>query len=141
MPKKRLALTILGLAVLLSAVLDVYFLRTEAAADVISGENEAYVFIGQATSGFHEKWIQYPYSFALESLGVPTRAVDERGSVVVIRVTPDGVERHSVEVADRRPGAGPKLYTRLEGRIWANYPGIGGLSWWATDHFEAATTE
>ena len=31
------------------------------------------------------------------------------------------------------------MYTPLENRIYANYPGLGGLCWWAGDHFEPAT--
>ncbi len=33
------------------------------------------------------------------------------------------------------------MYTPLEGRIYANYPELGGLCRWAGDHFEPATPE
>jgi hypothetical protein len=33
------------------------------------------------------------------------------------------------------------MYTPMDGRIWVNWPTIGGLCWWAGDHFEPATPE
>jgi hypothetical protein len=141
MSKTKVTLGMLILVAVFSATLNVYFLRRQAGVEPLSNGKEAYFFVGTGTSGFHEKWIFYPLTFALEWLGLPTQPLDKRGSILVIHVTPSSVERHEAELKDLGPGGGPKFWTPLEGRIWANYPGIGGLCWWATDHFEPATEE
>ena len=33
------------------------------------------------------------------------------------------------------------MATPMDGRIYVNFPELGGLCWWATDHFEAATED
>ncbi len=139
--KSVLAIWILGLAIVLSAGINAYMIRVDAGGDALWNSREAYVFIGMDTRGLHVKWIGYPLLVAGQVLGKIEPPDDDRGSMVVIHATPAGAEQHVLELADRRPGSGPSMITRMEGRIWANFPALGGLCWWAGDHFERATPD
>jgi len=143
MPNRKLAIWILavGMVLVLSASLNAYFIRIEGGGEVLWNDNEAYLFIASNILGHHVKWIQYPLLIAREMLGGTELPDDSGGSMYVIRVTSSGVERHVFELVDRRPGSGPSMYTPMEGRIWLNYPTLGGLCWWAGDHFERATQD
>ncbi len=132
---------ILATGVVLSAAFNAYLIRTDVGGTALWNAREAYFFIGLDTVGRHVKWIQYPFLVAGEVLGDIEPPDDGLVSLFVLRVTPDGVERHILKHRDRRPGSGPGMFTPLEGRIWLNYPSIGGLCWWAGDHFERATPE
>jgi hypothetical protein len=139
--KTLIAINLLTVAIILSAVLNAYLIRTDAGGIALWNAKEAYFFIGQDTRGRHVKWIGYPLLVAGEFFGHIEPPDDDRGSMFVLRVTPEGVERHVLELADRRQGSGPSWFTPLQGRIWANYPTLGGLCWWAGDHFERANQE
>jgi len=143
MPNKKLAIGTLavGMVLVLSASLNAHFIRIEGGGEVLWNDKEAYLFIASNIVGHHVKWIQYPVLIARESLGSTELPDDSSGSMYVIRVTSSGLERHVFELTDRRPGSGPSMYTPMEGRIWLNYPTLGGLCWWAGDHFERATQE
>lgn len=139
--KTRFIVAIVAVAIAVSVSFNVYFIRTDAGGFVLWNDKEAYFFIGRDTRGHHVKWIAYPFIVAKEMLGDSEDADDDRGSIAVIHVTPSGVERHDIEQVDRRQGTGPSMFTPLEGRIWANWPTLGGLCWWAGNHFEQATQE
>ena len=143
MPNRKLTIGTLavGLVLILSASLNAYFIRIDGGGDVLWNDKEAYLFIASNNLGHHVKWIGYPLLIVGEILGRIDPPDDSSGSMYVIRVTSSGVERHVFELTDRRPGSGPGWYTPIDGRIWANYPTIGGLCWWAGDHFEPATQE
>jgi hypothetical protein len=139
--RSTLIIWICILVVLLSAGLSAHMIRTDAAGDVLSNGKEAYFFIYREKDGYHVKWIGYPLMAVGESLGVIQQPDDRRGTMYVIRITQSAVERHVVELTDFRPGSGPSMLTPIEGRIWTNFPTLGGLCWWAGDHFEQATQE
>ena len=146
---------VLGLA----AVLNVYAISEGAGGSVIWNKNEAYFFVPVDRTGYRASYLQYPFIIAKELLlRVPTIPSETRAFLVVIRVTSSGVERHIVKLADRlEGGAGsdPRMFTPLEGRIYARYPPLieqvmqdghlvamgDALGWWAGDHFEKATQE
>jgi hypothetical protein len=119
--------------------LTLHGLRTEASANVLSNDKEAYFFVNTVARGVKTRWIFYPAILVLEWLGGVESPSDVRRSLVVIHVTQSSIDRNVVEVRDNEPGMWPKSFTPLEGRVWANYPEIGGLCWWAGDHFEPAT--
>lgn len=129
------------LLALLSAGLSAYMMRTDVAGNVLWNGTEAYFFIYRENDGYHVKWIGYPLIAVGERLGVIQQPDDRRGTMYVIRITPSAVERHVLELTDFRPGSGPSMLTPMEGRIWTNFPTLGGLCWWAGDHFERATPE
>ena len=68
---------------------------------------------------------------------------DTRAFFVVLHVTPAGVEKHILKLADRAnggAGSDPKRFTPLEGSIYAMCPGLY-LCRWSGDHFENVTQE
>lgn len=142
--KTKIAITILLIilaGVGAATVLRIYLIREDSGGDVLWNSNEAYLFIGVSRRGVHKSYLEYPWMIFKEYVGGVAIPDNEHGSVTVIHVVPSGVEQHIVEVADASPGSGPGEYTPFEGRIYANYPTLGGLCRWAGDHFERATEE
>jgi hypothetical protein len=139
--KSTLIIWISMLLVLLSAGLSAYVVRINAAGVALSNGKEAYFFINRETDGYHVKWIGYPLTIVGEILGRIEPPDDVRGTIYVIRITSSTVEQHVLEQTDLRPGSGVSMLTPIGDRIWTNYPGLGGLCWWAGDHFERATQE
>ncbi|MEQ1886985.1 MAG: hypothetical protein ABL967_18125 [Bryobacteraceae bacterium] len=126
---------------LLPAIFNTYLIRSEAAGFALWNSQEAYFFIYQDSAGRRVKWLAFPLLAVGEGFGRIVSPDDRRGVLFVLRVTPEGVERHDLELLDHEPGSGPGNFTTRDGRIWANYPAIGGLCWWSGDHFERATPD
>jgi hypothetical protein len=141
MSKTLLAINVFTVAIILSAALNAYLIRSDAGGYALWNAKEAYFFIGQDMLGRHVKWIEYPLLAAGEMFGYIAPPDDSRGTMFILRVTSNGVEHHVLNLPDRRQGSGPSMYTPRDGRIWVNWPTIGGLCWWAGDHFERATPE
>ncbi len=143
MPNKRLAIATLtvGGALILSLSFNAYFIRRDVGGWALWNAKEAYFFIASDTAGYHVKWAAYPLAVLGQMLGRIESPDDDRGEMYIMRVTSAGVERHVLDLPDRRPASGPSDFTPLDGRIWLNWPTIGGLCWWAGDHFEPATPE
>src|SRR5258708_2589284 len=120
--KSTLIIWLVGLFVLLSTALSAYMMRTDAAGVALWNEKEAYFFIYRERDGYHVKWIGYPLMAVAGRFGVIEQPDDVRGTMYVIRVTSSAVERHVLELTDRRPGSGPSMLTPINGRIWANFP-------------------
>lgn len=139
--KTKIAVTILAVAVGLSFILNAYLVRSDAGADVLWNEKEAYFFASTHTLGYRVKWIGYPLEYGLATLGYVEHPNDEGVSFLVIHVNSSGVERHALDLADFRQGGGPIQFAPRVGRIWANWPKLGGLCWWAADHFQPASQE
>jgi hypothetical protein len=139
--KVIVVVAIIAGAIIAAASLRIYFIREDSGGDVLWSANDAYVFIGVSRRGFRVSYLEYPWAILrgyLHSVRLPD---DDLGSLIVIRVTPSATERHVVDLKDRAPGSGPGLYTPFEGRIYANYPALGGLCRWSDDHFERATED
>ena len=139
--KSLLAINVFTVAIILSAAFNAYLIRSDAGGYALWNAKEAYFFIYKDTVGRHVKWIGYPFLVVGEILGNIEPPDDRSGTMFVVRVTAEGVERHLLEMTDRRQGSGPSMYTPMEGRIWLNFPTLGGLCWWAGDHFERANQE
>lgn len=83
---------------------------------------------------------QYPWVAIKQYLGAIESPVDDRGSLVVIRITSTDVEHYTL---DNQSGnvPGPDLYTPVGDTIYANCPALGGLCRWDGDHFQRITKE
>lgn len=138
---KRLIAVVIAAAVIAAASFNAYFIREDTGGILIWNANEAYLFFNITSRGHYVKWLRYPWFSIKEYLGAIEDPDDDRGSLIVVRVTSFGVERHILKVENRGPGSGPNFITPLEGHIYANYPAVGGLCRWAGDHFEPATQE
>lgn len=139
-PKAMISIAIVA-AVMAAASFNVYFIREYSGGTALWNASEAYVFTGFGRQGHHVRCLRYPWFSIKQYLGGIEDADDDRDFLVVFRITSSGVERHALKVENREPGMGPEQYTPLEGRIYVNYPALGGLCWWAGDHFEPATQE
>src|SRR5258706_15249387 len=103
--KTLLAINFFTIAIIVSAALNAYLIRIDAGGEALWNAKEAYFFIGQDIRGRHIKWIGYPLLAAGEMFGHIEPPDDDRGRMFVIRVTSEGVERHVLELADRRQGS------------------------------------
>src|SRR5580692_8917732 len=129
--KTLLAINVFTVAIILSAAFNAYLIRIDNGGEALWNAKEAYFFIYQDMLGHRVKWLGYPFLAVGEIFGYIEPPDDSRGRMFVLRITSEGVERHVLELADRRQGSGPSMYTPREGRIWVNYPTLGGLCWWA----------
>lgn len=135
----------LGIAALvgilvLTTVLNLYFIRDDSGGYIVWNADEAYLFIKVARRGFYTRCIAYPWLVLSELLYAPASPDDGKLSMIVIRLTQSSVERHSFDLP-YEPGIEPNFFTPLEGRIYANCPHLGGLCTWNKNHFEAATPD
>jgi hypothetical protein len=110
--KKKIGIALLAALVVIAASLHVYLIRDDTGGYALWNHSEAYFFI--------------------------TVPDNERQSLVVVRVTSAGAERHDLKQEDSEPGSTPGVFTPREGRIYATCPALGGLCIWAGDHFERA---
>ena len=110
--------------------------------NVLWNASEAYLFIQIGREGYNGNYLRLPLISAYQYLGGVTPIDDYRLSLVVIRVSPSGVDRHDLElpVPDRGDGRGdlPEKFTPVNGNIYAFYSGVGFVRW-AFDHFERTT--
>lgn len=127
--------------VAIAASFKVYLNFEDSGTTVLWNDKEAYFFIGTRSIGHRVNLLWFPWFLAKNYLGAVEDPDDIRGSSDAIRVTSSNVEHHMLKVVDLPPGAGPAMYTPLEGHIYVNYPALGGLCRWAGDHFESATPE
>ena len=116
-------------------------IRDDASGTIVWSSDEAYVFIGVDPRGFHASWFRYPWAILKQGLGGVDPPDDDRGFMTVVHVTANGVEDHTIQLRDRRPGSGPNVITPLEGQIYAAYTAGGGLCRWDRDRFVPATPE
>jgi hypothetical protein len=118
-----------------------YFLRSDADGDALWNSHEAYFFVHVQSKGVTVNGLLLPFFLASEYLGGVAQPDDIRESVVVIHVTPSEVDHHVIERSNSLRSTGPDRYKIIDGRIWANYPALGGLCWWTGERFEAVPQE
>jgi hypothetical protein len=135
-----IALTLFA-TVALAAPCRVYTIIDGAEGNVLWHSSEAFFFVGIRHIGHNVSCFRFPWFFAKGFLGGVEDPDNDMGELIVLRITSSGSVRHVQRIAYEPPGAAPGMYTPLDGRIYANYPALGGLCWWAGDHFEKATAE
>jgi hypothetical protein len=141
-PLAKLGLiTILAVVATFAAKVDIFLILDGADGTALLSANEVYVFVDTRHIGHRVSYLRFPWFFVKNYLGGIEDPDDDTRSLAVIRVTPSVVEHHTLTVGNREPGSEPKSYAPRKGRIYVNYPALGGLCFWATDHFEAATHE
>jgi hypothetical protein len=128
-------------AVAVAARSNVYLMLDGGDGAVLWNADEADFFIGVRHIGHEVNCLRYPWFLAKSYLGAVEDPDRDRGSLAVIRVTSSDVERSALNIPSSPPGSGPDMYTPLEGRIYLNYPALGGLCRWSGDHFEPVTPE
>lgn len=162
--KKRVLTAILITAVLIAAIFNVYAISEAAGLIAIWNQNEAYFFSQVDRRGDSSSYLLFPWilfkEYVIGGFAAAVIPSDTREFLVVLHITPAGVERHVVKLADRADGgegSEPSHYTPIDGRIYVSYPRFIGhfmqdgqmvandpndsLGWWAGDHFEKATQD
>jgi hypothetical protein len=134
-----IALAIFWIAMAASS--HVYLILESSGGTALWNANEAYLFIGVDLIGHRVNGLRFPWFLVENFIAGPEDQDDRRIYLAVIRVTPSAVERHVLKLDEREPWTGPDWYAPKRGRIYANYPALGGLCSWAGDHFEPATQE
>lgn len=141
MDRKTNAVVIAGLfalAIAAGAWLKMYYVREDNAGCLLWNTNEAYLFMDVHPRGYHFTYLEYPSVVFKEYFNAPPFPNDQSVSVVVLRVTHSGVERHEVRIAGESANA-PDFYTTFGDDIYANCQGV--LCRWTGTRFEAATEE
>jgi hypothetical protein len=135
--------TLLVAAAVASASWKVYFLREASGGYVLWNPSEAYLFSEVVREGYYASLLRLPWIGIMQYFGAVESPHDTRASLIAIRVTSSGVERHVLKLADHANGGGgsdPVKYTPLDGRIYVQCPPLD-LCRWAGDRFEKATQE
>jgi hypothetical protein len=139
MPRKKTILLLgLATAVIALASFHTYYIRTVAGGDLFWNSDEAYIFLKIGSRGIRLSYLQEFYWRLREALGEvhpPERGSD---SVLVLRVTPEEVQRHAV--GNMHAGS----FDFFNGTIYAtglNKPTGEGLLKWTGNHFEQPSQE
>jgi hypothetical protein len=86
--------------------------------------DEAYLFLGAGHMGWHFPALSYPWVVAKGYLRIPTEFSDQSGQSLVIRVTPEGVQRRwTYKSSDI------SLLTPFEDGFYARCPGTVLCKW------------
>jgi hypothetical protein len=139
--KPALITAILAVVGVVAARSTVYLILDGADGTALWSAKEAYVFVDTRHIGHRVSYLRFPWFLVENYLGGIEDPDDDLDSLAVIRVSTSGVERHVVTFDGRTPGSHPTDYTPRKGHIYLGYLALGGLSFWAGDHLEAATQE
>lgn len=149
MPMPKMLKTGIGTALLVAAlaaaaILKIYAISETAGLLAIWNQKEAYCFSRVGRRGDSSSYLLFPWilfkEYVIGGFAAVVIPADTRTFLVVLHVTPAGVERHVLELADTNGGIDPLNYTPIEGSIYAMCPGVV-LCRWTGDHFENATQE
>ena len=129
----------------MSAFWEIYLLRIQSSGVFLWSRDQAYLFVTVTSSGHHLSALRWPWLAIKASLGDLGDIMDSRGTLVVIRVTAAGVEKHTLELERTPEGIlkVPHQLTPLEDRIYCTciLGSLGGLCRWEGDHFVRASQE
>jgi hypothetical protein len=137
--RTKVSIAVVVLAAI-TATSHVYLILEDIGGTALWNAKEAYFFVGINRVGHRVNGLRFPYFLVENLIAGPETPNDRTDYLVVIRVAPPDVERHVLTLQPSL-GTGPGQYTPKKGRIYANYPALGGLCFWAGDRFEQATQE
>jgi hypothetical protein len=137
--RKKIVLAILVTAVLIAAIFNIYAISESAGGFAIWNENEAYFFIHVDRRGDSSSYLLFPWilfkEYVIGGFAAAVIPSDMRAFLVVLHVTPAGVERHVVKL-----GSDPERYTPIDNSVYAMCPGIQ-IYRWTGDRFENVAQE
>jgi hypothetical protein len=133
---------IIGIAVAFMAWVllgNLYWMREDSSGQLLWKGDKAYLFAMVARRGRSVKVISFPWEVLGEWLNAPAAApIEEHAFLVVIRVTPSGVERYPQKGVGNTAEL-PTFFTPIGETIYALCRGT--LCKWVGDHFEDASVE
>jgi hypothetical protein len=137
--KITIVLAILVAFVAAAAFLNVYYVADGAGATLYWRADDAYLFVGASSSGYHFRYLDYPMVALREYFNAPLRPDDNHVSGMVIHVTPLVVERNQLDYG-KYGAATPHFLTPFNDGFYAMCKGQV-LCKLIGDHFEPATEE
>lgn len=137
MLRKRLliALIVLGIVLLVLGSLNVFYVRTEANANLLWDRDTAYLFIGLNDQGRHFSYLRFIFEEIREIFPFGASAAsDKQSSLLVICVTPDSIQRYTIS------HFWPARFAPLSGVLYVGnmLPG-GALMKWSGTQLEPTT--
>lgn len=145
--KKRVVVAMLIAAALLAAAFHVYAISEGAGGFAIWNRTEAYFFIQVDRRGESSSYLLFPWmlfkEYVIGGFAGAVEPADMRAFLVVLHVTPAGVDRRIVKLADRAnggAGSDPKRFTPIGGSVYAMCPGLR-VCRWTGDRFENLTQQ
>jgi hypothetical protein len=115
-----------------------YYLRDDNSGVMVWNADQAYLFMKVARRGYHMSYAEYPWGILSEWLGGVPLPNDQRVFLIVIHVTPSGVERHLALTQSETAGV-PDSFTPMGQSVYTFCNGV--LCKWAGDRFENATQQ
>lgn len=101
----------------------IYIVSNHAGVTVFSKGNEAYVFLGTSSTGYHFRYLQYPAAAIGGYFYAPPIPANDRVSTMVIRITPSGIQRFQLEYG-KEPALAPSFLTPYGDSFYAMCPGM-----------------
>jgi hypothetical protein len=133
--KHALIFTLVGVLVVVTLVIQLHFVSDHAGATVFQKGNEAYLFVGGGHTGWHCPALAYPVILALGYFGAVTEPSDKVSLSLVIRVSPQGVQRWMNQGVD--VGA----LTPFQDGFYARCPGTMLCKWTESGFVRASPEE
>jgi len=131
---RTFVVTVLVLLVLGAWIVQLHFVSDNAGATVFQRGNEAYLFLGAGHTGWRFPALLFPLVIAKGYLHIPADISDQNSQSLVIRVTPEGVQRWINETADAA------FITPFQDGFYGLCPGAA-LCKWTEKGFVLATPE
>lgn len=133
--KKRVFILSAVVVLVLGAWLaQLYFVADHAGVILFQKGDEAYLFMGAGHTGWHFPALSFPLVKARQYFNIPPDVSDQIGLSLVIRVTPEGVQRWMNKSAD------VALLTPFNDGFYARCPGTV-LCKWTDKGFVGASPE
>src|SRR5580698_8784037 len=137
--KSVIVLVVIVVLLSLAASVNLYYVSDGAGATLFYKGDEAYLFVGTGSTGYHFSCLRYPFVILKDYFHAPPIPADEHVSGAVIRITPSVVERFQTNFG-KEVWAAPDFLTPFDDGFYAMCPGVV-LCKWTGDRFEPASEE
>ena len=126
--KRKLVIAAVLVAIALVLSIEVNFVKDESSSGlVLWNSNEAYFFVGTAALGYRFRIVDYALEPLRQYFHAPTPASDNTTALIIIRVTPAGLEHY-----EPRSSLSLSKVTPLSNAIYAHC-GVGPCKWTGTE--------
>jgi hypothetical protein len=135
MKSKLIVIVALTLATCLMglAFLHVYYVNEGATGDLLWNGEEAYLIVSVGSLGYRLSCLQAPMEFLRAYFRAGVSSSDNRSSVFLVKITPDGIQRYETQhlsLSSVNP-VGNNIYARSD----------GGFVKWSGTRFEPASSQ
>jgi hypothetical protein len=137
--KITIAIVLLVVALIGAAFMNAYYVADGAGATLYWRADDAYLFVGASSSGYHFRYLDYPMVALRGYFNASLPADDNHVSGTVIHVTPFVVERYQLDYG-KDSATTPDFLTPFDDGFYAMCTGQV-LCKWIGKHFEPATEE